>query len=378
MTKQVFYLTKRLLPSGKKVYYWYTYDKKGKRTVPKSTGYSKKQDAYNYCVKLFAQNKLLTTRLKFSDFAENWYDDNSIYMKERQAVKPLKPNTLISFKTNFDKHIFPFFKDYYLDEIDTDVLKEFRNDLIKKGYANSSINLILAALKPIFLIAKEKEKITTSPFSESFYRLQTGRTKKAMEEELLLEILNNNKVPKIYWLLFLTAAVTGLRRGELLGLQKSDIKDNYIDVTKQWSNGEFISLKTKEPRFITIPAKLKQLLLSVPDNEFFIFRNEKDISTPLTYEWALKILRKIIPRSRSVVTLHTFRHFFNTYLISQGISEQKVNFCIGHSSGKGTMLELYTTWRPSMYNDVLELQEKLLDKLLNISPKEYWNEVTDV
>jgi hypothetical protein len=31
--------------------------------------------------------------------------------------------------------------------------------------------------------------------------------------------------------------------------------------------------------------------------------------------------------------------------------------------GKGSMMQLYTSWRPEMYDDVRQLQDKLLDEL---------------
>ena len=36
---------------------------------------------------------------------------------------------------------------------------------------------------------------------------------------------------------------------------------------------------------------------------------------------------------------------------------------MGHSSGLGSMTERYTTWNPSMFNDVLNVQNELCESL---------------
>ena len=64
------------------------------------------------------------------------------------------------------------------------------------------------------------------------------------------------------------------------------------------------------------------------------------------------------------MTFHSLRHFFNTYLLSENISHVKVAGILGHSSGIGSMTSLYTNWKPEHFQDVLEVQEKLLKILL--------------
>jgi hypothetical protein len=46
------------------------------------------------------------------------------------------------------------------------------------------------------------------------------------------------------------------------------------------------------------------------------------------------------------------------------MNEEKVNFVIGHSMGKGSMMQLYTSWKPEMYDDVRQLQDRLIDELM--------------
>jgi hypothetical protein len=41
---------------------------------------------------------------------------------------------------------------------------------------------------------------------------------------------------------------------------------------------------------------------------------------------------------------------------------------MGHSSGKGSMTETYTSWQPYMFDEVYKAQEKLLDILLKDNP----------
>lgn len=66
----------------------------------------------------------------------------------------------------------------------------------------------------------------------------------------------------------------------------------------------------------------------------------------------------------SGLVFHSFRHFYNTYLLSENVPREKVDAVIGHSSGKGSMSELYTHWSHEMMPEVYAANEKLLMYLI--------------
>jgi integrase len=61
---------------------------------------------------------------------------------------------------------------------------------------------------------------------------------------------------------------------------------------------------------------------------------------------------------------HSWRHFFNTYLLSENVPLPKIKSVMGHSTGKGSMTENYEHFQPYMFQEVYVAQNKLLDMLL--------------
>jgi len=68
-------------------------------------------------------------------------------------------------------------------------------------------------------------------------------------------------------------------------------------------------------------------------------------------------------RVKRGLCFHSWRHFFNTYLLAENVPPVKVAAVLGHSTGAGSMQERYTNWRPDMFPEVYAAQEKLV-KLL--------------
>ena len=157
--------------------------------------------------------------------------------------------------------------------------------------------------------------------------------------------------------IFLTAVLTGMRRGEILGLQWGDIdwNSNTIFVRRSiywltWKeNGEnktrwqFISPKSKRSvRSIVLSPRLKEALeihrLTAPINpEDLVFCNgqgnpiDPDNMVKREFFTALSFagLRKI--------RFHDLRHSYTTLLISQGENVKFIQSQLGHASIQTTM-----------------------------------------
>lgn len=371
MERQPFYLSKRKLPSGNTVWYYYYYNQFGERTVPKSTGCKKKADAITYCVNLLRANNLENNKTKFKSYAEGFFDDGSPWYKNKMLSGGLAKNTLMSYRSSLANHILPYFGDMFIDKITTNIIREFRVYLAdEKELSNKSINNIVDTCRLIFNWAIEDNIIYKNPVSSVLKALDTESNRTAFTMEQVKFLFRNEWKDKQAWLFALTGAVTGMRFSEVNGLQASQILDGYINVNQQYTNGEFKNMtKSKECRFVTIPKRLQQMLLEHGEGNDFIFYGD-DFTKPAPRSTIVREIyshyskEMLEQKNDNLLTFHAFRYFMNTYLLSNDIRSEKVNFVIGHSDGKGMMQKLYTSWRPDMYNDVLELQDRLLDLLL--------------
>jgi integrase len=65
-------------------------------------------------------------------------------------------------------------------------------------------------------------------------------------------------------------------------------------------------------------------------------------------------------RKRRNLTFHSWRHFFNTYLLTANVTDAKVMAITGHVTEK--MKKHYTHFDTTKFTEVTEAQKKLLER----------------
>lgn len=183
---------------------------------------------------------------------------------------------------------------------------------------------------------------------------------------------NEYKEPK----LLRTDLKSGMRRNEILALQKKDIdlKKKIIHVCKTLVSGKnyktVVQNQTKTPagmRIIPITTQLEDFLRDylkpLKDEDFlFLSKNGNLIHSGLfDYIWK-KILSKINkylpPNEPTNITPHYFRHNFTTDLIYAGVPLKTVQTIMGHENIQTTM-DIYTDVRYDN-NEVIEKLDNYL------------------
>ncbi len=370
MEKAPYYIFKRKLKSGKSVFYWYRYDRYGKRTVPESTGCTRKNEAILFCNKRMLQGGRVGTAVSFENFSDGWFTDSHFWVIQKRQTHCIKKSTLYIRQIVLKAYIVPFFKTIPLEMIDEDLIFSFRNTLIEKKLSGNYINSILSTLKIMLDSAVDKGFLQKNPIPSTFGSMSQERRREAFTiEELVYMFKQEWRLPELKYFCMLSA-ITGMRFSEIRGLQKEQLFDNYIEIDRQYYIDKIGPTKTGVNRFTPVPERFVKILRNTPNNSFFIFSSPRAIDKPvygstvreaLYHSYSEKMKSAI---DNKCLTFHSFRHFFNTYLLSNDIKKEKIDFTMGHSSGKGSMMELYTSWKPEMYNDVLTLQEELLDKFI--------------
>jgi integrase len=141
-------------------------------------------------------------------------------------------------------HLIPYMGDYPLKDVDTTMLQEYVASRLKKVKPNTVINE-LVPVKEMFKHAVNWGYLKINPAEG----LENPRVEKEEIEILTPEEikLSLEHVTLKYRTFFLVAILTGLRRGELLGLQGQDIDGNHnqIHVRRSLWKGQIVSPKTK-------------------------------------------------------------------------------------------------------------------------------------
>ncbi len=246
-----------------------------------------------------------------------------------------------------------------LDKITRERVEEFASSLVGKKLAKDTIRLTLATLRKILNKAQRAGLITENPATRlgEFFRQAPTRHKEIeplTEAEVIKFLEAIRQYSPQHFALFLCAIHTGLRSGELAGLQWGDLDENgkFLVVRRGIVRGKVNLTKSGKIRKVDVSDALmaallelrrnrKESLLAQGKNELpataWIFENEEggfqDMKN-LKKRHFHKCLQKAGLRR---IRFHECRHTFASLLIQNGESLTYVKEQLGHSSIKITV-----------------------------------------
>jgi integrase len=202
-------------------------------------------------------------------------------------------------------------------------------------------------IKPIKNTVKERELITIE------------EVKRLFTKENVNEVWDNH----LGYTANLLALTSGMRLGEVQGLQVADVHDTYVHVCHSLERGGFglKDTKTHEKRMIPLPVVTLSALreLVKENNAGFVFsmNGGKDPVDPTTITKPLyKALKTIgiseADRKVRNITYHMWRHYFNSRLRSAGVPDSKIQLLTGHRTIK--MVQHYTHFNVDDFSDILQ------------------------
>ncbi len=223
-----------------------------------------------------------------------------------------------------------------LGTITTDEVSAYINELLKSQVSYSTINTVHSAIRLYHLKVVHVETF-------DIQRLERPRKKRALptilsEKEVwrIIEQVSNIKHLAIVYMLY----GSGLRRGEVINLQLSDIMwdRNQIHI----KNG-----KGQKDRVLPMGRYLKRVLqeyLDVYRPATYVFEST-ELGKAYSGSSISKILRDAVKKAgiSKRVTPHVFRHAFATHLIDQGTAVPKVQALLGHKDISTTMIYTHFT-----------------------------------
>lgn len=321
--------------------------------------------------------------MRFRELTEEYF---KIY-----APSNLKPITAYNYKQMVEFRLMNYFGNKKLKDISTGMLTDFFNSMTKTDKEGNEIPLAPRTVKRIFTMMQsilhfaEKQKIITDNPCKgvdlpSLNSTSDEKRKYLTEEELprFLELFDVNKSDFDRMILFLLH--TGVRSGEMLGLQWSDIDfDNrqiHINHTLSDVNGKrFLTTpKTKgSRRNIHMTEYLYHLLKLQKRSQMELmmlhssFPHPEMVFTSATGEYkhrgglnhSFKAYLK--DTEFNFLTLHCLRHSNATLLLNNGVDIKVVSEHLGHSD-IGTTGNIYADVLASTRRKTGELIEFALAK----------------
>lgn len=363
----------RKLASGRIVYYYQYRDSAGHRSNPLSTGETVLSKARRKIQQMYNAGAFDTAKgnIKFGMYTENFFSKSSRYYEYQSlSGKPPKDSTLASYNKILNNQLLPFFSDRNIANINKNVIKDWVL-WASRYWSAKTVNGAHGVLNIILESAVDKEIIQRNPLAGIKFR---------SVEKKQRELLTVEEISRIYksglWAresqraMFLLAAITGMRIGEISALKKTDFHDDYIDVTKTYSDRFGLgSTKTGESR--KVPLKGFVLPESNTEWAFEGVTSDKPMLSHAVYNSFSRIIDKLgIDRKSRGLTVHSLRNFFISYLQGENVPQPKIKAVAGHAD-KNNMTEYYTYWNPEMFPEVYAAQKKLIEQ---ITGAEIWAE----
>ncbi|MDN6968754.1 site-specific integrase [Oenococcus sp. UCMA 17063] len=299
-----------------------------------------------------------TKRIRFNELAKEW-----LTMK----AKNVRPSTFKKFKERYELHIKKSFQGKFLNEMTPIQAQRYVNRVAKElvDYRN-----ILIIINQIYKKAVQYGYVKENPFAN----IDKPRAKKASSRdtvnfydvEQLRRFLNSayqiyNKDHYNRYVFFRLLAFTGMRKGEALALNWSDIDitNKTLSISKTVvtvDSGEVISdePKTKASnRVITLDNdtvaalaewKLRQHELykvlgysASPCNFVFNSSVNSFVSLGKPRQWCRSIAKTA---GLSPIIIHGFRHTYATLAVQSGMDIKQLQYQLGHNDVH-TTLQIY-------------------------------------
>lgn len=274
------------------------------------------------------------TSVLLKDYVHKWLTTYKMHK--------LKPTSLATYEKWLNAHILPAFGERSITSITTDDIQQFLND--RKDMSSKSLTMMKNLMGEIFKDAVEDGLIEKDPTSSR--RLIIPSDKVTEREALPLadfkDILGHlSDLPAEERRLLALLMLTGMRRGEVLGLRWEDIdmENNFIhvrrNVTHPQTNQPHIGTpKTKSgTRDIPLDPMLLELLAPMQSTGFIIGGEQPITLKHYTNTW--NRIKKTVDLHGA--TAHVFRHSYLTYAAGESSDHKSLQKIAGHSDIRMTM-----------------------------------------
>ncbi|GED67736.1 site-specific integrase [Brevibacillus reuszeri] len=326
----------------------------GSRNQKTKGGFRTKREAEQACAELITQltkgDYLEPSKKTVQEAMEAWL--NTILQST------LRISTYDNYSKAIVKRIIPALGKLKLKDVHSDHIQSFYLALVKEGLSSEYIRYLHSILKSFFTYQMRLQNITKNVVELAIpprIGRKEQRTWSINEAVRFLEVAKEDT--QSYYIVYLLALYTGLRRGEILSLRwkDCDLNQGKISVcqTLYYSNQQFHFLEPKTSRsnrLVSIPDTVVEILKtyrlkqekhkremgSAYEDYDLIAANE--IGQPINPRSLTGHFRRMIQKaSVPKIRFHDTRHTHATILLKLGEHVKIVSERLGHSNAAMTM-----------------------------------------
>ncbi len=280
------------------------------------------------------------------------------YVDHLEHVMERKPTTIQDYRGYLARHLAPFFGEWTVDRIEPDHVMAYLKRKRAAGLSTKTVQNHLMFLHGVFAFAVRRRWAATNPVrSVDRPRSVAGGQRRIRflqppELEALIRSVPADTHGRVERPLYLTAAMTGLRQGELLALRWRDVDwvAGRVRVADSYTRGRLGSPKSGEGRSVPMADRVAGELER--HHQASAYRDDDDLvfchpqtGQVLDPSKLRRRLRDSLSRARvHEITFHELRHTFGTQLAAAGTPLRAIQEWMGHADAKTT--EIYRHYAP--------------------------------
>ena len=257
-------------------------------------------------------------------------------------------------RSYYKTHIEPIFANYVISKITPFDLEKLKKDLLTKDLAPATVKHVLVLIRQLI----NKAIMWNMWHGENpikkikLPKLNNRRERFLSKEEAKMLLKELEKASSQIYKIALISLHTGMRAGEIFALKWGhiDINNGMIHVADP---------KSGHARKAFMTSVIKEMFINIDagQSEEFVFKsrvNNKIDRVSHTFRRAVDRLdfNKGITDPRQIVTFHTLRHTFASWLALQGTPILTIKELLGHQSL--AMTERYSHLTPDHKRDAVE------------------------
>jgi integrase len=304
------------------------------------------------------------TELTFGEYMHAWL--------KRAEHNGASQTSLHGYNCNLKNHIIPGLGTIKLQRLSPLAIQTFYDNLSIKGLSAKTIRNIHGVIHVALDQALKMQMIQRNPATAVEPPKLRKSEVKAADIMAVKKVLDEAKGTPYYTPICIALA-TGLRRGEVCGLQWGDFDQKRSTLTVRRSLAQaFGEVHVKTPknnkaRVVPIPPTLHKILLEHKQwqadtaESIYICTNRRgEVITPNGLGAAIS---RLCTKANTYIHMHGLRHSQATELIASGAPVKAVSERLGHSTVQITQ-DIYTHVLPHTQQALVGMVEDLLQQVL--------------
>jgi integrase len=308
------------------------------------------------------------SRMTLGEWMDRWLEN---------VAGTIRPSTLKRYQGAVNNHFKPNLGDKIISQITAkdirklyDSLARHGNQTTGEGLSSSTIRDIHGQLHAIMKAAVDAHLIIRNPTEDVPTPKFSCKPKQILTDEQLDKFMDTIQQDAVWHDFFYTELTTGLRRGEICGLQWQDFDEASGTLSVRRTvhtekGGELTTGETKTgqgTRKILLPSSTAELLRERKRSALteWIFPDPLKPEQPTSPRTAYNRMKVLLKQAGlPSIRFHDLRHTFATHALTAGVDVKTLSGILGHTRAAFT-LDTYTHTTGDMQKRAAEIVEEFL------------------